>query len=117
MYPGQITQTQFTPHDDYVLVRVYNPDGIDRGHVQAIYSTRIEGRGKLSQPMLIAVAARPYEDLPVVALPPAGTMLAYVDAGQELRAVFFDGSEGTLIADGVRAVWSLRTRTDLSWAR
>ncbi len=117
VYPGQITQTQFTPHDDYVLVRVYNPDGIDRGHVQAIYSTRIEGRGKLSQPMLIAVAARPYEDLPVVALPPAGTMLAYVDAGQELRAVFFDGSEGTLIADGVRAVWSLRTRTDLSWAR
>jgi hypothetical protein len=116
-YPGQITQTQFTPHDDYLLVSVYNPDGIDRGHVQAIYSARIQGKGELDRPTPIAMAVRPYEDLPVVALPPAGTMLAYVDPAQELRAVSFDGSESTVVAHNVRAVWSLKPHTELIWAR
>jgi hypothetical protein len=115
---NQIVRTQFAPLDDYLIVSIHNPDGMNRGYTQKVYSLRREEERAPIEPRLIAVAERPTgTDTPTVALPANGSMLAYVNASGELRAVFYDGSEDTLVATNVSAVWSLVGRRDLYWWR
>ncbi len=117
-YPDQLARVQFAPRNDYLIASVYNPDGINRGSAQRVYSARIGQEGELSAPQLIATAALPYETVPVIALPPDGRVLVYVDTGLELRAVSLDGTTiRASVATDVRAVWSLTGRADLSWLR
>jgi dipeptidyl aminopeptidase/acylaminoacyl peptidase len=115
---SQIVDVQFAPRDDYVLVTVRNPDGIDRGIEQLIYSARVSADGSLSEPALVAGAAMPYgDDTPAIALPVSGSLIVYVGVDQEMHAVFYDGTGDTVLASGVRAVWGLKARRDLSWWR
>ncbi|HYP38999.1 MAG TPA: zinc ribbon domain-containing protein [Chloroflexia bacterium] len=115
---SQIVKIQFAPLDDYMIVSVQNPEGINRGHTQNVYSIQKPERGDGAEARLIAVANMPYDsDAPSIALPGNGSMLAYVNADQELRAVFYNGKGDTLVADNVKAVWSLTGKRGLSWWR
>jgi hypothetical protein len=115
---SQIVITQFAPLDDYVIVSIQNEEGINRGHTQRVFSLRDgEARSRVDA-HLIAEADWPYDtNIPTIAMPPNGSMLAYVNAQRELRAVFYDGTGDILVNDGVKAVWSLKGRRDLSWWR
>jgi hypothetical protein len=114
---SQIVDVQFAPHDNYLLAAVRNPEGIDHGIEQLIYSARVGADGTLGEPALIASAAMPYDDMPAIALPAGGSLVVYVDPAQEMHALFYNGSGDTLLASGVRAVWSLNARDDLTWRR
>jgi hypothetical protein len=115
---SQTVKVQFAPLDDYMIASVQNPEGINRGHTQNIYSMQRPGKGDVAEVRLIAVANMPYDsDAPSIALPANGSMLAYVNADQELHAVFYNGKGDTLVADNVKAVWSLTGKRDLSWWR
>ncbi len=115
---SQIVRTQFAPLDDYVIVALQNEEGINRGHTQRVYSLQKEGGRSRVGARLIAEADWPYDtDIPTIAMPDNGSMLAYVNAQRELRAVFYDGTGDTLVNGNVKAVWSLKGRRDLSWRR
>ena len=42
-----------------------------------------------------------------VAMPSGGSLLAYVNGNKELHAITFDGTNDTLLASKVEAVWGL----------
>jgi hypothetical protein len=115
----QVTRVRFSPRDDYVVVSVYNEDGINRGNTQAIHAAARTRAGTLGEAKRVAVAAYPYNfrEAPTVALPHEGSFLVYVNGAGELRAVYYDGTNEAIVAGGVRAVWSLKSDTDLSWWR
>lgn len=116
--PDQTVQVQFAPRNDYVVASVQNPDSANRGHTQAVYAAHEENGGRLREVKLIATATMTYDsDMPAVALPIEGSLLAYVNPSQELHTVFYDGTGDTLLASNVKAVWSLKARRDLSWWR
>ncbi|MEO6458701.1 MAG: hypothetical protein ABIO92_10610, partial [Chloroflexia bacterium] len=114
----QIVKSRFAPLDDYVIVAIQNEEGINRGHTQRVYSLQKEdGRSRVGARM-IAEADWPYDtDIPTIAMPANGSMLAYVNAQRELRSVFYDGTGDTLVTGNVKAVWSLKGRRDFSWWR
>ena len=114
----QIVRAQVSPRDDYAVTSVYSPDGINRGTTQSLYTIKILADGKLAEPKMVAFANLPYgQDRPAVALPSSGYVLAYVNEGLDLHAVFYDGSGDTLVASNVGAVWSLKAKGDLAWWR
>ncbi len=115
---SQIVITQFAPLDDYVIVAIQNEEGINRGHTQRVYSLQKEDGQSRVGAKLIAEADWPYDtEIPTIAMPANGSMLAYVNSQRELRAVFYDGTGDTLVTGNVKAVWSLKGRSDLSWWR
>ena len=118
--PNQIVKVQFAPLDNYAVISVQNPDGISRGIAQLMYAAHIKDDGTLDESSVkrIAEANLPYEsDLAPVTMPERGFQLAYVTPGHELHVVFFSGNGDTKLGDNVGAVWSLRSRSDLSWWR
>jgi hypothetical protein len=115
---SQTVKVQFAPLDNYMIASVQNPEGINRGHTQNVYSMQKPERGDVAEARLIAVANMPYDsDAPSIALPGNGSMLAYVNADQELHAVFYNGKGDTLVESNVKAVWNLTGKRGLSWWR
>lgn len=118
-YPDQIVKMQFAPRDNFIITSVQNPDGINRGVAQDLYSAKVGPSGALDgEPRHIGVANLPYvQDYAPVALPAAGYLLAYVSPASELHVVFLDGSSDTVIEQNVAAAWALKSKTNLSWWR
>ena len=117
-YHWQNVDAQFSPHDDYVLATVRNPEGIDRSTAQVVYVAKVEAGGTLGESNVLAIATLPFDSsAPSIALPGDGTLLAFVGSGQQLKAASLDRSSMRYIASGVSAVWSLGERDDLQWRR
>lgn len=117
VYTTQNADAQFSPRDDYVLVTVHNPDGIDRSTAQVVYAARVEPDGTLGDARLLAISSMPFDPAtPTTALPGDGTLFAYISS-QQLKTVSLDGSSLRNVATGVSAVWSLGQRSDLQWWR
>ena len=69
-------------------------------------------------PERIAAAQLPYDrEIPPLALPSEGSLIAYVDKDQYLHAAFYDGEGDVVVAGNVRAVWNLKEGGDLAWWR
>jgi hypothetical protein len=101
-----------------VIYTVHNPDGIQRGYVQPIYSLPISASAGMVPLVLDRNAVMPYDPgLAAVALPPGGEVLLYVRAGGTLQATTFDGAARATLGTGVDAVWSLRDPGPWSWVR
>ena len=117
-YGGQSVHAAFSPGGDYVIYTVHNPDGIQRGYVQPIYSLPVDAPAGTAPLVLDRNAVMPYDPgLAVVALPPGGELLLYVRAGGTLEATTFDGAARATLGTGVDAVWSLRDPGPWSWVR
>jgi hypothetical protein len=115
---SQVVKTRFSPRGDFVVATAENLDGIDRGVTQEVYTARIGADRTLGPPERIAAAQLPYDrEMPPVALPSEGSLLAYVDKDQDLHAVFYDGAGDVVIEGNVRAVWNLSEANDLGWWR
>src|SRR5436190_984129 len=114
----QLARVQIAPRADYVIASLLNPEGMDRGISQALYSIPIEAGSRLGEATLIARPDLPNtQELPTVAVPSGGHVLAYTTPGKELHAVFFDGTGDKVLAKHVAAVWSLGADKALSWWR
>jgi len=108
-------KVQFAPQDDYILASVANPGGPDGHDTQAIYAAAIKKEGGMGETKLIATARQPSSQyLPTFALGTGGSLLAYVDTGDKLHVVFYDGKLDTPLAGNVGAVWSLGSPLDLA---
>jgi hypothetical protein len=118
VFDQQTVRISFTPHDDYLMAVVRNPDGINRGSTEAVYVVPVED-GRLGQPRYAGGAGIPYSrEMPTIALPHDGSVLVYVNPARELKAVFFEEAGDEIsVAQHVKAVWSLHTDTDLTWWR
>jgi len=117
-YGGQSVHAAFTPGGDYVLYTVHNPEGLERGYVQPIYSLPSGAPAGTAPLVLARNAVMPYDpSLAALALPPGGELLLYVSAGGGLQATTFDGAARATLGSGVDAVWSLRDPAPWSWVR
>jgi hypothetical protein len=84
---------------------------------QNVFAAPIKS-GSLESPRLLGRMRFPSSrDLPTIAMPGEGSMLAYVDEGNRLHALFYDGTADTVLAANVRAVWSLKGPPALTWWR
>jgi hypothetical protein len=119
----QAVKVQLAPGNEqgeyaHVVASVSETEGAMTNVVQTIYSSPVLPNGTLSGITRIATASVPFQgELPATALPANGSILAYVSDGHELRAVFLDGTQDTLVASDVYAVWDLKTPKDIAWRR
>jgi hypothetical protein len=114
----QVVRVHFSPRDDYILASVQYPDGMRIGRVQKVYAAALGEGGNLSKLHLVCMALLAgRRDMPTLAMPSDGTLLAYISPSRQLRSVFYDGTPGTLVARNVRAVWSLHSLPDAVWLR
>jgi hypothetical protein len=122
-YGSQIVRVLLAPggvagRPSHVVASVRNPEGINRGETQVIFSAPVEANGTLASVKQIAIANLPYDaEMPSFAIAANGLVFTYVSPARQLRAVFLDGTGDTLVASDVRAVWSLRAARDVSWWR
>ena len=117
-YGGQSIQAAFTPGGDYVLYTVRNPEGLERGYVQPIYSLPTGAPAGTAPLALARNAVLPYDpSLAALALPPGGELLLYISAGGTLQATTFDGAARATLGSGVDAVWSRRDPGPWNWVR
>ncbi len=101
-------EAQFSPRDDYVIANVQESDSILQASAQTLYTVPVSVTGTFSEPKLIVTASSANDKTtPTVAICSGGSLLAYIDVKKELHAVSYDGSNDTLIAPNVEAVWSL----------
>ncbi|MDQ6693957.1 MAG: hypothetical protein M3014_06005, partial [Chloroflexota bacterium] len=113
---GQMVRLQFTARDDYVVARVQSSSGENIGN-QAVYAI-VALDNTLGKPRLLATANRSGDpNMPTLTLSAGGSLLVYVNTAQELRAIPCAGGEEHLLAKGVKAVWSLKTRESSLWWR
>lgn len=117
-YTGQSIHAAFAPHSDYVIYTVQNPDGLERGYTQPIYTLPITASTGTAPLSLARDAVLPYDrTLATMAFPPGGELLLYVSAGGSLQAVTFDGAARVTLGSGVDAIWSLRDPAPWAWVR
>jgi hypothetical protein len=117
VFDQQTVRITFAPRDDYLAVVVRNHDGINRGSTEGVHIVPVDD-GHLGEPRYAGGASIPYSRvMPTIALPPDGSVLAYVNAARELKAISFDDMEETHLAHNVKAVWSLRSDPALTWWR
>lgn len=117
-YSGQSIHAAFSPRGDYVIYAVHNPDGLERGYTQPIYTLPITAPTGTAPLLLARDAVLPYDHtLATMAVAPGGDLLLYVRAGGSLQAVTFDGAAHVTLGSGVDAVWSLRDPAPWAWVR
>ena len=108
----QAVTVQFAPYGDYTLASVSNSSaGIPQ---QTIFAAHFGPGGGLENPVLLATAISPKEDLPTVAPALSELMLTYINSKGELHAATYDHKLDTIIADKVGGVWCLGKRSDLT---
>jgi hypothetical protein len=118
VFGGQSVQAAFAPGGDYVVYTVHNPDGIERGYVQPIYSLPTTAPAGTAPLVLARDAVWPYDrTLATLAFPPGGDLLLYVRAGGTLEATTLDGAARATLRQGVDAVWSVRDPGAWAWVR
>jgi hypothetical protein len=115
---SQVVSVSFAPGDTQVVAEVTSPNRNTSVLRYELYTAEVEPGGGLSDVRrLTEQGAQSQSGLPATAISPGGKLLAYVTAQHELRAVFLDGTVDTLVAEGVKAIWSLGQPNDLSWQR
>jgi hypothetical protein len=123
-YDTQIVRVRFSPKGDFVVATVENPEGMNRGQSQQVFSARKTGSGvderrdDLGPAALLATAMLPYDrNSPAIAMPAEGALMVYISPLGDLRSIAYDGADDRLIAEHVRAVWSPETQPALVWWR
>ena len=116
--PAQRVKINFAPRDNYIIASVQDMDGSTGAYMRKIYSARVQSGGGLTDLKLVAETSTQSDTtMPALATTPGGTIFAYVNANRELHATSYNGEHDTLVAEGVRAVWSLGGNQDLGWTR
>ena len=111
---GQVLRLQFGPQSAYLLASTAIRQTYGLGSSLQVYAARVLPGGQLGD--LQRVATTLYargSQVPTVAMP-SDDLLAFVNTGGDLHAVFADGTGDTVVAKGVSGVWSLGSPLDLS---
>ncbi len=107
LLPGQNVDVWFAPRGEYLVYRVRNPDGMDKGPTEDLWSLPMPApNGATPQPL--ATTRRLYDPAdPTLAFPPAGALVVFVAPAGQLVARTLDGQASRVLADGVEAVWTV----------
>jgi hypothetical protein len=105
---SQMLDAWFAPGGNFLVYRVRNPDGLDKGTIENLWSLPVPLNN--ATPQLLAVSRRLYDpNFPTVAFPAAGTLVVYITPDGSLQARTLDGAAGgtSTLAGGVEGVWAV----------
>ncbi len=101
----------FTPTGDYLIYGSYRLDGSAAGRLAPVLSWPLHEVGPPVQ-----LGERVWDaQLPSLALPAAGSLVAFITPQHTLHAVTPDGRTDLSIATGVAAIWNLHRPPDPGW--
>ena len=101
----------FTSAGDYLIYGSYRLDGSAAGRLTPVWSWPLRGAGPP-----VRLGERVWDaQLPTLALPAAGSLIAFVTPQHALHAVTPDGRTDLPIATGVAAIWNLHRPPNPGW--
>ena len=105
--PGQQVDSWFDPHGAFIVYRLRNPAGIDQGTTESLFTVP-NPPAPDAKPYFLGQARRVYDSaLPTFALPPKGSLAAFIDANAVLHVRTLDGAADTVLARDVEGLWAL----------
>ncbi|HMA33134.1 MAG TPA: hypothetical protein VKY74_01540, partial [Chloroflexia bacterium] len=106
-FGNQLVDTWFAPHSAFVVFRVRNPEGLDKGTTEDVWSVPAPPPPGAA-PQLLAIARRVYDPtFPTLALPASGALALTIAPDTGLHARTLDGAADRVLAMGVEGVWAL----------
>jgi hypothetical protein len=105
--PNQQVDSWFDPRGGFVVYRMRNPAGLDQGTTESLFTVP-NPPAPDAQPYFLGQARRVYDSaLPTFALPPHGSLAAFIDANAVLHVRTLDGSADMVMARDVEGLWAL----------
>jgi len=105
--PGQQVDSWFDPNGAFIVYRLRNPAGIDQGTTESLFTVP-NPPAPNAKPYFLGQARRVYDSaLPTFALPPKGSLAAFIDANAVLHVRTLDGAADTVLAQDVEGLWAL----------
>jgi hypothetical protein len=105
--PNQQVDSWFDPRGGFVVYRMRNPAGLDQGTTESLFTVP-NPLAPDAKPYFLGQARRVYDrTLPTFALPPGGSLAAFIDANAVLHVRTLDGAADTVLARDVEGLWAL----------
>jgi hypothetical protein len=105
--PNQQVDSWFDPRGGFVVYRMRNPAGLDQGTTESLFTVPSPPAAD-AKPYFLGQARRVYDrTLPTFALPPGGSLAAFIDANAVLHERTLDGAADTVLARDVEGLWAL----------